>query len=369
MRKKRSGYKSENPTQGASDVHLRLQNDYAQVCERGEISVRAQITIHASKLRELIAVRRAKIDCHCTGCENWFRSAQNAKIDCHHAAMRELISQCTNCKNWFQLAQAWENWLAQVFKRSFQITSAWKLISAYDGLYRGLEEEGRGGDSRRNWVHLCYKEEKVSKRGLFTFFFFWKASIAVTSNEHYKRSRGEKHVTEAPLRETIAAGTSFSLTFFFLPSFLPLSFVSHYLYLPPFSSSFLKRLYPNLNFQHYYISLVIHLERTFGIHSWDLVLCWRKVYLLLFPLLITYLPDFFLYYFFCFFPALAITQGGPIAPPTQRSFPMQTWPCFDQDKYNHLLELLPATQTLKGNLFPLPSICSSIFYWDARLRE
>ena len=31
MRKKRSGYKSVNPAQGGSDVHLRLQNDYAQV--------------------------------------------------------------------------------------------------------------------------------------------------------------------------------------------------------------------------------------------------------------------------------------------------------------------------------------------------
>lgn len=224
MRKKRSGYKSENPTQGASDVHLRLQNDYAQVCERGEISVRAQITIHASKLRELIAVRRAKIDCHCTGCENWFRSAQNAKIDCHHAAMRELISQCTNCKNWFQLAQAWENWLAQVFKRSFQITSAWKLISAYDGLYRGLEEEGRGGDSRRNWVHLCYKEEKVSKRGLFTFFFFLKGEYCSYIKWTLQKIKRWKTCNRGPFKRNYCCRYLFFPHFLFSPIFSPTIF-------------------------------------------------------------------------------------------------------------------------------------------------
>lgn len=31
-----------------------------------------------------------------------------------------------------------------------------------------------------------------------------KVSVDVTSNEHYRRT-GDKHVTDAPLRETIAA--------------------------------------------------------------------------------------------------------------------------------------------------------------------
>eukprot|EP00026_Physarum_polycephalum_P010220 Phypoly_transcript_10376.p1 GENE.Phypoly_transcript_10376~~Phypoly_transcript_10376.p1 ORF type:complete len:437 (+),score=69.19 Phypoly_transcript_10376:74-1312(+) len=106
---------------------------------------------------------------------------------------------------------------------------------------------------------------------------YTQVSIDVTSNEHYKRATGEKHVTEAPLRETIAAAL--------------------------------------LNITGY----------TPGTHLWDPFMGSG-----------TFLTE-----------ALAITTGGPVAPPDQRSFPMQTWPSFDKEKYYHLLELLPPSQPLK----------------------